>query len=619
MYDAKPTRWWKPTEKETPEEKKLRAQLLIDETASIEQRQSAWHQLIMWNATLYMNRELDGFRWGAEDAIRELWPANLRTENLVKECGEAFASKASSSPLKPTLVPRGMSYKTELAVRRADNFLFGAWLQTESEAAAVRMFDDAYWAELGCVRVAFDSRKKSLHVETVFPDNVIIDNRECANRAQPRTYRIRQVLPKASIEALYGVELGPETTKYVDYRAVGEQYEILVEAWRLPDPASGKNGRHIIACAGQLIVDEEWKYDWVPLIFFHWEDRSCGFFPGSAVEQLIPYQIRQNELNDDIKSAQDIKCRLRVLLPAATQIHPEDWDTEQGRFLRYSGPAPEPFEWQINLTELYSERVANKAAAKDAVGLNESSVNADLPSGVRLDSSAGVREWRNYEDSRHLWRWTRFEKARLEIARTLLRVLAAENGAEGYVAYYHNGKVNAAVEAIPYEDIKQLEEDKYSWTMQATPVSQMSPAARRELIRDASSRGVEFASDEVRRIIGNSNLERLDMMEMTDEDDIQRHLDIMEKGGYEEPTEQTNLTMGIRWVNRNIKRLKRYDDVPKRVIENHLKWIAKGVTIQVAAMRKQEQQAMMAQGGGMVPFAPTQGMAGTSAAQMPQA
>src|ERR1044071_6410180 len=164
-YDSAPI-WWAPNESIPKEEdEKRRANALRLETQAIENRQSAWHDLNLWNSTLYTNRELIGFRWGESNADRELWPTNLRTENIVEEIGEAMLSKASSAPLKPGLVPRGNSYKIERAVRLLDTFLYCLWRQIEAENACVQMFRDAYMAGLGCVKVSYDKKKKTVGCE----------------------------------------------------------------------------------------------------------------------------------------------------------------------------------------------------------------------------------------------------------------------------------------------------------------------------------------------------------------------------------------------------------------------------------------------------------------------
>jgi hypothetical protein len=599
-------RWFVP-DKEDLEDERNRANRLIEETAAIEARQSSWHELCLWNATLYTNRELPGFRWGEIVADRELWPVNLRTENLIEEIGEAMMSKASSSPLKPSLVPHGMSWKTERAVRLADNFVFGVWRQTKCEEAAIMMFLDAFISGMGCVRVDYDRKNKQLSVNSVFFDNVVIDNRECVHRGMPRTYRVRSVLPKATVESRWDVKLEDKIAQYVDYRSVGEGWVVVVEAWRMPDD-SGNEGHHAIVCNGQILFEEKWEHDWVPLVFFRWSDVPSGWFNKSGVEQLVPFQNRQNDLNDAIELSQDLVCRPRLLLNANSMIDINQWDNEAGRFLLYSGSKPEPFEWRTNLNDLYHERERNSKQAYSHVGMSEMFANADVPQGVRLDSSAGVREFRNMEDSRHLRLWTRFEHARLEIAQKLIKVLSISPGAKAYTTFYRtNARSNAR--QIPFEAIKTLADDEYSWTMDATPLSQMSPAARRELLRDWTSRGlIDPDSSEARRMEGNPNLERDEELEMAADDDIGRHISLLEDGEYEAPSRMTNCTLGIKRITASYHRLKLFEDVEEMVLQNHIKWVLQAVTIQQMATAP----------AGPTPFAPSQQAAGTAAPMQPQ-
>ena len=423
----------------------------------------------------------------------------------------------------------------------------------------------------------------------------------------PRTIRIREIQPRSGIEARWGKQLG-EKKKYVDYRAVGEGYEVVVEAWRLPD-ALGLGGCLSFVVGGKLLLDEEWKANWFPLEFYHWKDRLSGFFCQSGVEQLVPYQVRQNTLNDVIEESQDISCRPRLKVHANAQINTDQWDNVAGRILMWSGSEPMPMEWPTNLQELYQERERNKAAAKSHVALSEMFANADVPQGVRLDSSAGVREFRNMEDSRHLRSWTRFEDFRLRIAKMLLKVLGQHSGAAAYEAVYHPARAHAATKRIPYEAVKTLTEDNYSWTLEATPLSQQSPAARRETLRDWVSRGL-IDDAQAKRMISNPNLEREEDLELASCDDILRHIDLLEEGKYEPPNELTNLTYGIRKVTANFHRLHNYEDVDTIVLQNHMRWIVKAVSIQQSAI----QQPPM---GDPAAFAPTQGMPGTSAATSP--
>lgn len=604
--------WFQPNPDDLDDEAH-RAGALIAETAEVEQYQYSWHELALWNALLYSNRYLVGFNWGMiADNTRELCPVNLHTENLIKEIGDTMVSKASSSPLRPTLVPHGNSWKIERAVRQLDSFQLSVYRQTEAEDAAVRAYLDSYISGIGCVHSWYDEKSGHLHADPVFFDSIVVDNRECVNRQDPRTYRIRRVVPVTAIEAQYG-NLTRTKERYVNYRSVGDQWEVVVEAWRLPD-SSGKGGRHSKACRGRLLIDEPWKETWVPLDFYHHTDRLSGFYGSSGVEALVPYQTRHNELNEAIKASQDIACRPRMKVHANSQINLDQWDNEAGRFLMWSGSEPMPLVWPTNLNELYQERDRNRTTAYQHVGQSEMSAGAVVPQGVRLDSSAGIREFRNMEDSRHLRDWTRFEKFRLAISKTLLRVLSRHPEAKAYESIYHPPTARRQAKRIAWEAVRDITEDCYSWTLDAAPLSQQTPAARRETLRDYVSRGV-IDDAQAKMMLTNPNIEWQDQLEIASYDDISRHIEILEDGGYEAPTEITNIQYGIKRVTANVHRLRVYSDVPQDIIENHLRWL---VTAAGVVSPPQPPMDPMMGGGApmpdeMTPFAPTQGMPGTHA------
>lgn len=565
-----------------------RATALIEETASIENRQGAWHEFNLWNSTLFYNRELPAFRWGNLAADQELAPADLRTENLISSIGEAMLSKACSQPLIPSPVPHGSSYTAKKAVERLQKFIAATWRLTQAENTAVQAFLDAYVASIGAVRVVYS--RGTLSCEPIFYDNIIIDNRECVNRAAPRTVRIRTVLPRVALEAQYGDLHGAQPRNYVEYREVGTDWVVMVEAYRRPD-AHGKGGYHMASACGKILFEEPWNEDWIPIVFFHWADPGSGFFSKSGVEQCIPYQVAQNELNEAIKLTQDICCRPRILSHANSNIDVNQWDNEFGRILGYTGIEPKPFQWQTNLLDLYNERDRNRAAAYSYFGLSEMSASADLPSQVRLDSSAGVREFRNMEDSRHLRLWTRFENFRLEIAHRFIDVLAKYCDKDEKFSVMYYGARKSECEMISWEDIKEVQKEQYTWTLDAVPLSSQSPAARRETLSAWVAQGKIDPQDDV-NMVGNPDLEKYEELEMADTDDIRRMCRLMEKGEYESPPEYTNFVWGIPAVIANIKALKQFDEgVHPEAIALHERWVLEAVNTQKAALAAVQQQA----------------------------
>lgn len=615
--------WYEPN-KDDPQDKRNRAVALRNETSRIEQRQSTWHDLNLWNAVLYTNRELPGFKWGSMAATTELFPVSLRSENLVEEIGSALVAKACSSPLKPTPVATGHSYKVERAVRVLDRFITAAWRHTRAEEAAVEAFLDAFISGIGAVRIAWDTDGECLTADSVFFDNIVVDNRESNNRQNPRHVRIRQVVPRSSVIAKYPhylKEWDADLERYHEKREVAADWTVVIEAWRLPD-GKGKGGRHSISCDGVMLVDEAWSHDWIPVVFFKWEHNVSGFLGRSGVEMLVPFQIIMNELNEDIRAGQDVACRPRMLYHTGSNLDFSQWDTEVGRMLGWSGidsMRPMPLVWPSNMGELYNERDRVRQAAHMYMGLSTFSTQMEGMPGFRADSSMGVREFRNMEDARHLHRWTRFEAFRLDIAKSMMNVLAASKGADDYSVSYKRGRL--PTQRIPYEEVKTLTDEQYEWQMEATPFNLTSPAAQREIVRDWTSRQL-IDQAEAKRSTGVPNLNRIDDLEMASYDDILRHLDILESTDEEVelPDELTNLTYGIPRVAQNMHRLKWYvrtdDDFDPAIIDRHYEWILHGLAIQQNAAGTS--QSMYAGMEGPVAFQPTQGMPGTSAAVNPQ-
>lgn len=597
-------KWWDP---ETPpgindeEYREQRATALIAETAAIEMRQNAWHEFNLWNSTLFYNRQLPAFRWGSIAAEEELYPADLRTENLIETIGQSMLSKACSQPLIPSPVPHGTSYKVKRSVEKLQKFMAEAWKITEAEDAAAQAFLDAYVSSIGAVQVNFTDG--ALSVEPVFFDNLIIDNRECTNRTEPRTVRKRMVFPRVAVEAAYpDFYHSSGRTNYNQHREIAEDYTVVVEAFRRPDK-KGKGGIWMVVCDGKILAERKWKEQWLPIVFFHWSDRGSGFFARSGVEQCIPYQVAQNEINEAIKKTQDICSRPRLLAHTNSNIDINQWDNEFGRILGYSGTEPKPFIWPTNLGDLYQERERNRSTCFSYFGLSEMSAGADLPQQVRLDSSAGVREFRNLEDSRHLRLWTRFEKFRLEIAHRFLDMLGKEAPDSFKVTYMGDKAVVA--EDISLKDIKGLSKNQFSWTLEAVPLSSQSPAARRETLAAWQSQGKIRPDDDI-SMVGNPDLERIDRQEQATVRDIDRVLQKLTEGEYEAPAEYSNLVYGIPACIANIADLKAMDDVHPEAIALHEQWLLDAYSVQASAA-----QAMQAMTQPPAPgFDPSQGVQG---------
>lgn len=580
-YDAEPAAGYHVSEDELARQ---RAQNLIDETAGIENRQHSLHQLNLWNATLYSNRQLTGFSWGWQATHdQDLTPCNLITENLVLSIGDAMLSRAASSPTRVKPVPRGASWGTYRLVKKLDRWLSGMWRDLGIEELLLQVFLDAYISGTGTLRLAYDPHKKKLCAERVFFDNVIVDNNECANTARPRTERVRQVVPAVAVEERYGIKFTDEerAQKYTDFRELGAGWVPLVEGWRMPG-ADGSPGRHMVASCGRILVDEPWTRDTSDLVHFHWARRTTGFYRGGGVELVVPYQVRLNEINEVIRDAQDLMARPRILVHAGSNIDVNSITNEVGRIVRYTGIAPTALTWDAVSGELYNERDRQVKSCFEFFGMSQMTAQSQLPSGVRLDSSAAVREFRVQEDQRFLDLWRRFEQSRIDVASTAISVMANVKG-DHETTWRAGGKW--IVDSIKWSDVRELQKDDYTWSLEAVSIVDQAPGARTDTLAAWVAQGY-IDPQTAGAMSGIQDLEMLQDMETAPQDDIKRVLEGLEDGKYEPPDPTQALVYGITQVNNNIARVRSYDDVPDRVMEVHLKWLRQALALTQQAIEQ---------------------------------
>lgn len=582
-----------------------RARHLVAESGAIEDRQRSLHELNLWNATLYSNRQLSGFFWGNNQAAdSSSWtPSNLITENLVLSIGDSMLSKAATSPTRVVPTPRGLDFSNYLLVRKLDRWLSGVWRDIGVEELHMQAFLDAFIAGHGAIRYDWDPERERIVGSRVFFDNVVVDNQECANAADPRTVRIRAVYPREQVEARYGVKLDPEEVKrgYTTYRACGDGWVPVVEAWRRPD-ASGKGGRHTVACCGRILLDEVWTENEIPVVLFFWSPWQAGFYRASGVEQVVPYQIRLNEINEVIRDAQDLMARPRILVHTGSNVDVNSITNEVGKFVKYTGIKPEALTWDAVSGELYNERERLVRACFEFFGLSQMTAQSQLPSGVRLDSSAAVREFRVQEDQRFLHLWSRFERLRVASAKAIIGVMTRMKG--NYKTYWEVGK-GFGVE-IDWDQVKELSESCYSWSLEPASAVSQSPAARMDTL-NTMVLGGRITQERADLLSGSPDLERIIEMENASVDDIKRVVELMEEGDYEAPDPTQNLVFGIPYVTSNLARLRGMTASNKakleRAKERHHQWLRAAMAIQAPAAEAQPQPTASDMGG-MVPGMP---------------
>lgn len=565
--------WWQvPESDEDEQQAHARTQSLINTVKALEDGQRAAHEQNLWNARLYSNRELAAFDWGhGQSYVSSLSPVSLLGENLAMSVVDTLVSRVGKNRTKVTPIPHGASFKVYKNVQRLDRWLWGEFIRLGVFDQGDGVFLDSMIFNFGGVKVTEDEGK--LDIRKVFPDDIIVDQAEMSRGGKLKHIYERRCRPIEEVEAEYGLEEGTLRNRavgdYLSYRKPGRGWCVVVEGYRAA--SMGIPGRHFIAVDGGCkLLDEAWDNEWLPYVFYHYNKPVSGWYWPSVVEQVLPYQVRLNEINEVIRDAQDLVARPRLLVAEGSRINPADVDNLVARLIKYTGIKPEELKWTAVPAELYNERDREVRICFEQFGLMQLVSQGKLPNQARLDSSTALQEATDISDDRLAKPMQRFEQFFLDLGRLMMRVMRA-SGKDAETVYYTGGK-GARAERIKWSDI-DLDENAYTLDLGAASVFSMTPAARREKLEKRLEKG-QITLQQYQEMEENPDLEEQSSLQAAACDDIRRVIELLEEGDYETPTPAQDLVYGVQKVNFAYLRLGRYSDVDPDIKENFLKWIA---------------------------------------------
>lgn len=549
------------------EVERARANSLINTARSLENAQREVHEQNLMAAQLYSNRELASFDWGNSALYRaSLAPIQRAGENLVLMVVDTLVAQIGKNKPKARPQTRGASWKLRKQAQKLDKFLYGEFIRNRVYEEGKRVFRDACIFGFGALYVGVEDDQ--LCIERVFPDELLVDQMEVVAAGQARHYYRRRVLPVEVVASTYfgsedreeiieRLRLAAKSSDYLEYRAVGEGYVVVVEGWQCA--LGGRPGRHVIACNDWLIVDEEYKLERPPFAFFHWQAPLSGFYSPSAVEQCLPYQIRLNEINDVIRDAQDLMGRPRILVAEGSRVNPYEVDNLVARFIKYTGIKPEAVTWPAIAPEIYNERDRQVRICLEQFGLSNLASKAEVPQSARFDSSPAFREFNAIQDDRLADPAQRFERFYLDLAELMIRRLRA-SGAKPKTVWSTGGSKNEAgmMEVINWGDI-DLDESAYVLQLEATSVFDSTPSAIRDELEKQLAMGL-ITPEQYRLELSSPDDQAELSLQAAAAADIRRVISLLEEGEYESPTPVQDLVNGVQMVSLAALRLKQYED-----------------------------------------------------------
>ncbi len=586
--------WTEPYDKSATESEedinKQRANSLINTARNLENVQREVHEQNLWAAQLYSNRELASFDWGNSALYRaSLSPIQRAGENLVLMVVDTLVSQVGKNKPKARPQTRGASWKLRTQAKRLDKFLYGEFVRNRVYEHGKRVFRDACIFGFGALYVCVtgEGDDARLHVERVFPDELLVDQMEVVAAGKARHYYRRRVLPiEVVASSYYGNEDREETierlsaisrsTDYLEYRAVGDGYVVVVEGWQLA--LGTKMGRYVCAVQDEIVDEREYTLEVPPFAIYHWQSPLSGFYSPSAVEQCLPYQIRLNEINDVIRDAQDLMGRPRILVAEGSRVNPYEVDNLVARFIKYTGIKPEAVTWPAIAPEIYNERDRQVRICLEQFGLSNLASKAEVPSGARFDSSPAFREFNAIQDDRLADPAQRFERYYLDVAELMVKTLRA-SGAKPKTTWATGGGKgkHGMMEVIDWSEI-DIDDNSYVLQLEATSVFDSTPSAIRDELEKQLGMGL-ITPEQYRLELSAPDDQSELSIQAAAAADIRRVIDLLEEGDYESPTPIQDLVQGVQLVSLAALNLNQYKDVDADTKLNFLNWITEARNI----------------------------------------
>lgn len=542
--------WWDP--ELDPDQ---RAKALWEHVRALEENQATVHSQNLINARLYSNRELSAFDWGHNEVVTgTLEPVSRASENLVLSIVDTMTSNLAKQKVKATVITKDADYTTTRKAELLDRALYGEQLRNKVFLKAVLVARDIFLFGFGVWELCIE--EGNLCIDRVFPDEIIVDHTECISNPKPLNVFRRQVLPVEGVIAAYAAddeELADRIRAqagqraYTSYRWPGDGYVVVTEGYHRS--VCGNPGRHTISIRDVPLLDEAWPFDWFPYVWVQYQPPITGFYSPSAVEVILPYQLRLNEINQVIRDAQDLMARPRLLVANGSQVNLQALDNRIARVINYTGTKPEAINWTAVSAELYNERDRLVRNAFEFFGLSQLEGLQRLPAGARLDSAPALREATAKNDDRFASLSELWEGHYLELAERMVDMCSAYSkgwGSHPAQKLKTNWRGRNKVGDFDWADL-DLDRDRYVMELGASSVLNQTPAAREDQVMTWFSLGL-IPPNRVLELLQHPDLEAETSIVSASHDDIMDTIEQLVEGEEVYPTPLQDLVNGVMLV-----------------------------------------------------------------------
>jgi len=487
---------WNRLEDRTTSDRQLIAQYMVSEAQGIHRGQDTRRSMNLRHARLYFNRDLSSiYEAGTATSIYD--GGVYLTLNVTQSCADTLLAKMSRARPRVQFLTEKGNYSLRRSAKQLTQLLDGVFHQNDVYNGDAReAFRDSLLFGSGVVHTYVTDEGEAC-IDRVLPDELLIDETAALyglkslrdlyrHRYQHKDAVADKWLPlikdkderKHAEETIRGALGSRGPSEYGNYMRGRDCMIPVYQGWHLPN-GKGEGGRYVVAVEGALLYSAPWKRQRFPFDWFHWNRAGVGIWGRSLAEQLVPIQLKLNDLLETIDAGQRLNCVPRIYVQDGL-VNEELISNLIAGIIPVKGN-PSTIVQEVTgkgaSPEMYQEVETWYKRAYEITGVSALSATAEKPEGI--SSAVALRELLDREDMRFSPVGQQYERFFVDIGASVIDAIdefQQDDKKRKFVVQVPGDKF---VEKIDWASVNLK---KTQYVMKPSPTSTLptTPAGKRE-------------------------------------------------------------------------------------------------------------------------------------------
>ena len=474
-----------------------KARILHAYIKALDQNQAGIQQNNLRNMRLYSNQEVTGLSIANYVLQNATGTASARggrlTLNVVKSSIDTLVSKVCKNKIAPTFLTQNAPYSLQQQAKKMTLWTKGLFYQAKIHENNPMIFRDACIFGTGISKCYSEipsqkGKKAKICFDRIFPDELIVDVND-AYYGNPMSIAHRRFVSKEFLRGAFPknlAQINAAETINLYQQGTASECCLLIEAWRLPDTATGKGGQHVLGINTVNFVDDDWNRDHFPFAIMAYTKPLLGFFGTGVSEDLMGIQLEINRILIHIQKSMSLLGNPRVYIESGSSVNTNQLTNEVGGIVKYTGQAPIIQTAQTVHPEMFNQLNSLYQRAYEIIGVSQLSSQSKNVLGANA-SGAAFREFSDIETERFADIQYGYQSLHLEQAR-----LGIEE-AKWLKEQGHDVESVAFDRKSGTEKIKwsEIDLDESAYVMQVFPASALpsQPGARLQTVTEMQQAG----------------------------------------------------------------------------------------------------------------------------------